>query len=75
MDFYHCRVVLFTHCKDTFICKHHVKVNFASNAYLKKIFIQVMKDFESVTDFSVEHYFEVNPAWFTCFKMINSSKH
>jgi len=23
-------VVVSTHCKDTFICKHHIKVNFAS---------------------------------------------
>ncbi len=36
------------------------------------ILIQVMKDFESLTVSSVEHYCKVNPAWFTCFKMINS---
>ncbi len=33
---------------------------------------QVMKDFESLTVISVEHYCKVNPAWFTCLKMINS---
>jgi len=27
--FYHSRVVLLTHCQDTFMFKHHVKVNFA----------------------------------------------
>ncbi len=31
----------------------------------------VMKDFESLTVISVE-YCRVNPAWFTCLKMINS---
>jgi len=31
MDFFHCMVVVSTHCKDTFICKHHIKVNFASD--------------------------------------------
>ncbi len=34
-----------------------------------------MKDFESLTVISVEHYCKVNPAWFTCLKMINSWKH
>jgi len=29
----------FTHCKDTFICKHHVKVNFASMTPLIIYFI------------------------------------
>ncbi len=42
---------------------------------LKKILIQVMKDFESVTVISVEHYCKVNPAFFICLKMINSWKH
>jgi len=31
MDFFHCMVVVSTHCKDTFIFKHHIKVNFASD--------------------------------------------
>ncbi len=38
------------------------------------ILIQVIKDFESVTVISVEHYCKVNPACFTCLKMINSWK-
>ncbi len=33
-----------------------------------------MKDLESLTVISVEHYSKVNPAWFTCLKMINSWK-
>ncbi len=31
-----------------------------------------MKDLESLTVISVEHYCKVNPAWLTCLKMINS---
>ncbi len=31
-----------------------------------------MKDFESLTVISVKHYCKVNPACFTCLKMINS---
>ncbi len=31
-----------------------------------------MKDFESLTVISVEYDCKVNPAWFTCLKMINS---
>ncbi len=31
-----------------------------------------MKDFESLTVISVEYYCKVNPAWLTCWKMINS---
>jgi len=31
MDFFHFVVVVSTHCKDTFMCKHHIKVNFASD--------------------------------------------
>ncbi len=34
-----------------------------------------MNDFESVIEISVEYYCKVNPAWFTCLKMINSWKH
>ncbi len=34
-----------------------------------------MKDFKSLTVISVEHYCKVNPARFTCLKMINSWKH
>ncbi len=34
-----------------------------------------MKDFESLTVISVEYYCKDNPAWFKCFKMINSWKH
>ncbi len=33
-----------------------------------------MKDLESLTVISAEHYSKVNPAWFTCLKMINSWK-
>ncbi len=29
VDFYHCRVVVFTHCQHTFMSKNHVKVDFA----------------------------------------------
>ncbi len=29
VDFYHCRVVVFTHCQNTYMSKHHVKVDFA----------------------------------------------
>ncbi len=36
------------------------------------ILIQVMKDFESLTVISVEHYCKVNPAWLTCVEIINS---
>ncbi len=31
VEFYHYRVVVYTHCKDTFQFKQHVKVNFASD--------------------------------------------
>ncbi len=31
VDFYHYRVVVYTHCQHTFMFKHHVKVNFASD--------------------------------------------
>ncbi len=31
VDFYHYRVVVYTHCQHTFQFKHHVKVNFASD--------------------------------------------
>ncbi len=31
MDFYYYRVVVYTHCQHTFMFKHHVKVNFASD--------------------------------------------
>ncbi len=34
-----------------------------------------MKDFESLTVISVEHYYKVNPAWLTCVEIINSWKH
>ncbi len=34
-----------------------------------------MKDLESLTVISVEHYCKVNPACFTSMKMINSWKH
>ncbi len=34
-----------------------------------------MKDFESLTVTSVEHYCKVNPVCFTCLKIINSWKH
>ncbi len=31
-----------------------------------------MKDFESLTVISVEHYCKVNPAWFTCLKQLKT---
>ncbi len=34
-----------------------------------------MKGSESLTVIRVEHYSKVNPAWFTCFKCINSWKY
>ncbi len=56
-NFYHCRVVVSTHCKDTFICKLRY---FASNVSFKIkniiILIQVMKALESLTVISVKHY-------------------
>jgi len=34
MDFFfHCMVVLSTHCKDTFICKHYYKSTFFIQLY------------------------------------------
>ncbi len=36
VDFYHYRVVVCTHCQDTFQFKQHVKVNFASDDPFKK---------------------------------------
>ncbi len=36
VDFYHYRVVVYTHCQDTFQFKHHVKVHFESNVPFKK---------------------------------------
>ncbi len=45
---------------------------YANEDILPPVLIQVMKDFESLTVISVEYYFKVNPAWFTCLKMIVS---
>jgi len=36
-DFLHCMVVVSKHCKDTFICIHHIKVNFASDDPFKRL--------------------------------------
>jgi len=36
LDFFHCMVVVSTHCNDTFICKDHIKVNFASDGPFKQ---------------------------------------
>ncbi len=76
VHFYHCRVVVSTHCKDTFISKWRY---FASNVSFKIkniiILIQVIKDFKSLTVISVKHCCKFNPACFTCLKMIKSWKH
>ncbi len=45
---------------------------YADEDILPPILVQVMKDFESLTVFSVEHYCKVNPICFTYFKMITS---
>ncbi len=36
------------------------------------ILIQVIKDFKSLTVISVEYYCKVNPAWFTCLKILTA---
>ncbi len=47
-DFYHYRVVLYTHCQHTFQFKQHIKVNFASDDSFKYLSLTETSEFKKL---------------------------
>ncbi len=61
VDLYHYRVVVCTHCQHTFLFRHHVKMNFASDVPFKKCALCT-----SSTPIKFNYNFYISRSWAIC---------